>query len=70
MIFIGMGATVLKVVQNRDPNMAVKPPLRESLLSAAPPLVLLGLVLLLGLHIPAPLDHLLHNAVDFLEVHP
>ncbi len=69
-IFIGMGATVLKVVQNRDPNMAVKPPLRESLLSAAPPLVLLGLVLLLGLHIPAPLDHLLHNAVDFLEVHP
>ena len=70
LIFIGMGATVLNVVQNRDPEATAKPPLRESLLSVAPPLVLLGLVLLLGLHIPAPLDHLLHNAVDFLEVHP
>ncbi|MCF7849278.1 MAG: hypothetical protein K9M45_10530 [Kiritimatiellales bacterium] len=71
-IFIGMGATVLKVVQNREPvsESAPQPVFREGLLTVVPPIILLGLVLLLGLHIPAPLSNLLHNAVDFLEVQP
>jgi hypothetical protein len=30
----------------------------------------LAIVLLLGLHIPAPLNALLRDAVDFLEVRP
>jgi hydrogenase-4 component F len=66
-IFIGMGATVLAVVQGSAPGAIRHTPYRDSLLTCAPPLVLLALVLLLGLHIPAPLRNLLADAVSFLE---
>ncbi len=69
-IFIGMGATVLKVVQRRDPTPTPQPVFKESLQSILPPIFLLGLVILLGVHIPAPLSDLLHNAVSFLEIQP
>ena len=68
-IFIGMGATVLKVVQRRDPASVSQPVFKEGLLAVAPPIVLLGLVLLLGVHIPDALNTLLQDAVHFLEVH-
>ena len=57
-VFIGMGATVLKVVQGRAPAEARNTPYRDGLLTAAPVVVLMGIVLLLGLYIPAPLDAL------------
>jgi len=69
-IFIGMGATVLKVVQGTVPADAPRTPYREGILTVAPPLLLIILVLMLGVHIPKPLHTLLTNAVDFLEVHP
>jgi hydrogenase-4 component F len=69
-IFIGMGVTVLAVVQGRDPEDAPRTAYREGVLTIVPPLVLLGLVLLLGVHIPAPLNNLLHHAANYLEARP
>jgi hydrogenase-4 component F len=61
-IFVGMGATVLGIVQGTPPAGMEHPALGDSLLSAAPPLVLLGAVLLLGLWVPAPLRALIDEA--------
>jgi hydrogenase-4 component F len=69
-VFIGMGATVLLVVQGTEPEDAPRTAYREGLLTLAPPLLGLGLVLVLGLHIPPPVRTLLLNAVNFLEGHP
>lgn len=69
-IFIGMGATVLSVVQGRPPADAPKTPYREGFSTIAPPLILLALVLAFGLCIPGPLNALLQDAARFLEVKP
>lgn len=66
-VFIGMGATVLHVVQGGIPDAARDTPYRESFLTGAPILCLLLLVVLVGLYIPAPLSRLIHDAVRFLE---
>ncbi|HEY6559163.1 MAG TPA: proton-conducting transporter membrane subunit [Polyangiaceae bacterium] len=66
-IFIGMGATVLAIVQG-DPSQAPNEPfVHERALTVAPGICLLGLVLMLGVYIPAPLDELLRAAAAFLE---
>ena len=69
LVFIGMGSTVLKVVQGRPPTAPEGVEYRDSLLTAAPILVLMLLVLLLGLYIPAPIVSLLEDAVRLLEAH-
>jgi hydrogenase-4 component F len=69
-VFIGMGATVLKVVQGQPSFEARNTPYRDSFLTGAPVLGLLLLVLLVGLYIPEPLYVLLRDAVEFLEVRP
>jgi hydrogenase-4 component F len=69
-VFIGMGATVLKVVQGRASFEARHTPYRDNVLTGAPILGLTLLVLLLGLYIPAPLTALLRDAVLFLEGQP
>jgi hydrogenase-4 component F len=51
-IFVGMGATVLKVVQGEPPPGEWRPELGDSRLTAGPPLVLMAVVLLLGLWVP------------------
>jgi hydrogenase-4 component F len=57
-IFVGMGTTVLAVVQG-DPGDAVRARgAREHWLMATPPLALMGLVLLLGLFLPQALRDL------------
>jgi hydrogenase-4 component F len=66
-VFFGMGATVLRVVQGEPPPA---PPYREGFLTVAPPLVFLALVLLTGVYIPAPLHRLLTDAAAFLELRP
>ena len=65
-IFIGMGATVLGVVQGAPPEGL--PPTRfgDSLLSAGPPLVLLAAVLALGLWVPPPLRAMFEAAAASL----
>lgn len=69
-VFIGMGATVLQVVQGRQPTEVRDTPYRDGWLTAAPVVGLMSLVLLLGLSIPAPLGALLGDAVRFLEGRP
>jgi len=68
--FVGMGATVLAVVQGRVPPSARITPYRDGWLTALSPVALMALVLLLGLHIPGPLADLLHEAAGYLEVKP
>jgi hydrogenase-4 component F len=60
-IFVGMGATVLKVVQG-DPSGAPEMHHGDSWLTAAPPLFLMALVLALGLFLPQELKSLFDAA--------
>jgi hydrogenase-4 component F len=69
-VFIGMGATVLKVVQGLPSEQASATEFQDSFRTGAPILVFAGLVVMLGLYIPPPLQKLLNDAVRFLEAHP
>ncbi len=61
-IFVGMGATVLRIVQGAPPQGLVATAMGDSPLTAGPPLALLALVLVLGLWVPAPLRALVEAA--------
>lgn len=69
-IFIGMALTVLPMVMGEVPADSETTSYRDSILTVAPPLVLLLLVFVLGVWIPAPLMSLLHEASALLEVRP
>jgi hydrogenase-4 component F len=69
-VFIGMGATVLAVVQGTPDEAAAANGYHDRVSTVAPICLFLALVLLLGLYIPAPLDALLRDAANFLEVKP
>jgi hydrogenase-4 component F len=66
-VFVGMGATVLSVVQGEPPSTSRPDGFHDSFLMVASPMACLALVLLLGLYIPPPLDGLLRNAASFLD---
>ena len=68
-IFIGMGATVLAIVQGDPPEPAATPH-RDTFGACAPPIVFLALVLGLGCWLPAPLETLLRQAAAFVEGRP
>jgi hydrogenase-4 component F len=61
-IFVGMGATVLRLVQGSPPEGMGPSPVRDTPLTAGPPLVLLLAVLALGLWLPSPLRTLVSQA--------
>jgi len=61
-IFVGMGAIVLRIVQGAPPAELAPVAFGDSLLTAGPPLALLLLVLLLGLWVPSPLRALVEAA--------
>ena len=67
LVFIGMGATVLTVVQGKVPATVRTTSYRDGWLTAAPVVILMALSLLIGLYIPVPLDTLIKDAVSFLE---
>jgi hydrogenase-4 component F len=69
-VFIGMGATVLPVVQGRAPAEVRDTPYRDGVLTGTPIAIFMGLVVLLGVYIPAPLTAMLDDAVRFLESRP
>jgi hydrogenase-4 component F len=69
-IFLGMGATVLAVVQGKPPERPAGNTFRDTFLTVAPVAGFLGLSLLLGVYLPRPLDTLLHQAASLLEVRP
>ena len=70
LVFIGMGATVLKVVQGRPPANVNNTPYRDGFLTAAPVAILMGIILLIGLYIPTSLVTLIKDAARFLEGRP
>ena len=67
-VFVGMGHTVLRVVQGAPETKSASP--RESLTLVAPVAVLACVILVLGLWMPAPLLRMLQEAVAYLEVRP
>jgi len=69
-VFIGMGRTVLDVVQGRPSAESRKTTFRDNFLTGVPIVAALALVLLLGVHIPAALNQLLHDAANFVEAKP
>ena len=66
-VFIGMGATVLTVVQGVPAESTAVNGYRDNFATCAPILLFMALVLLLGLYIPPPLEALLRDAAAFLE---
>jgi hydrogenase-4 component F len=70
LVFIGMGATVLAVVQGDPPEGRERASGRERLQKLAPIAVLLALVLALGVWVPAPLESALWSAARFVEATP
>lgn len=67
-VFIGMGATVLAVVQGNAPEQKQPNGYQDSISTALPILLFMALVLLLGVYIPPPLESLLREAAALLEV--
>ncbi|MGZ8853889.1 MAG: proton-conducting transporter transmembrane domain-containing protein [Thermoanaerobaculia bacterium] len=65
-VFIGMGSTVLAVVQGTPPEDAEGRTFRESVLKTAPIIASLVLVLIMGTWIPRPIMDLLHEAAKML----
>jgi hydrogenase-4 component F len=69
-VFIGMGTTVLRVVQGQPSAQAAATTYKDRAGLVVPIMIFLGLAILLGLYIPPPLDRLLHEAANYLEVAP
>ena len=69
-VFTGMGRTVLVMVQGLPSAEGGRTTYRDGLLTGLPALLSLALVLLLGLHVPAPVEALLRDAARFLEASP
>ncbi len=63
-IFVGMGATVLQVVQGDDRGAPERPGFQDSWLTAGPPLALMLAVLALGLWLPQALQGLFAAAAQ------
>ncbi len=66
-VFIGMGATVLGVVQGEPSAAARARSYKERPLTVGPVVAFLVLVVLMGVYIPPPVNTLLREAAAFLE---
>jgi hydrogenase-4 component F len=69
-VFVGMGRTVLAMVQGPASPGAGRTSYHDGLLTGLPVVASFAIVLLLGVHIPLPLEALLREAARFLEVAP
>jgi hydrogenase-4 component F len=72
-VFMGMGATVLSVVQGTPSAKARATPFHDRPLTILPPIALMTAVIVLGLYLPAPLRAMVEDAVRYLgypEVRP
>ena len=70
LVFVGMGRTILPMVQGLPSPEAQRTTYQDGLLTGLPVLLSMALVLLLGLHIPSPLEALLRDAAAYLEMIP
>jgi hydrogenase-4 component F len=66
-VFVGMGRTVLTVVQGQPSIESRRTSYQDGLLTGLPVVLSMAIVLLLGLHIPWPLEALLRDAAAYLE---
>ena len=66
-IFVGMGGTVLAVVQGKPRADLPETGFRDSAGTVGPAILLLGAVILLGVWVPPALDATLHEAAVFVE---
>jgi hydrogenase-4 component F len=66
-VFIGMGATVLTVVQGQPSEETPVNGFHDSVRTGAPIVLCMALVLLLGVYVPPALQTLLHDAANLLE---
>ncbi len=69
-IFIGMALTVLPMVMGAPPDGLEPTDYRDRLLTVGPPLLLMGVILVMGIWPPPFLVSLLHNGAAMLEVQP
>lgn len=72
-IFMGMGATVLSVVQGRPPAQANRTLFHDRAGTVLPPIVLMSAVVVFGLYVPGPLRAMIEDAVRYIgipETHP
>jgi hydrogenase-4 component F len=65
--FIGMGTTVLSMVQGPPSPRAASTRFHDHTSIVAPPLILMGAVLMLGLYVPGPLRVMIEEAVAHLS---
>jgi hydrogenase-4 component F len=70
LVFVGMGRTVLAMVQGAPSPAAERSAYRDGLLTGLPVVFSAVLVLILGVHVPAPIVALLREAAAFLELVP
>jgi hydrogenase-4 component F len=66
-VFVGMGATVLRVVQGEPASPALTGRYRDRLATAGPVVAMMALVLVLGVYIPPPLEQMLREAANYVE---
>jgi hydrogenase-4 component F len=66
-VFVGMGGTVLAVVQGQPREDLPETTFRDGPGTVGPPLVLLIAVIVLGVWVPPPLDRALQEAATFVE---
>jgi hydrogenase-4 component F len=67
LVFVGMAATVLAVVEGEAPSDVRPEVYRDGILTVAPAIACLTLVLLLGVWVPPPVTGLLASAASFLD---
>jgi hydrogenase-4 component F len=67
-VFLGIGSTVLSVVQGRPASTVGDTRFHDSASTGAPILLFMALVLLFGVYIPPPLESLLREAAATIEV--
>jgi hydrogenase-4 component F len=70
MVFIGMGTTVLAVVQGAPSPASSSTNYQDTPQTVLPILILFLLVLLLGVYLPPPLESMLRGAAAYLERKP
>ena len=69
-VFAGMSSTVFAMVQGEPSAKASASGYKDNFFTVAPIVVFLSLVLLLGVYVPPPLSHALHQAAGFIEMNP
>lgn len=70
LVFVGMGRTVITVVQGSGDARPAEPRYTDRLGTVCPIAFLLLLTLILGVYLPAPLRAVLQQAVDYVQVAP